>query len=162
MRQDDLPAALMAMDVPERRRRSSYPEPFRSRTEGRAKQPLGDAFGLRNFGVNLTTLAPGAVSALHHAHSRQDEFVYVLEGSPTLVTDAGEVELRPGAIAGFRAGGPAHHLVNRGDVPARYLEIGDRSAGDAVTYPRDDLAGTQAADGSWRFTRKDGTPHDAA
>jgi len=80
---------------------------------GRLKHPLNDLFGLKNFGVNLTRLPPGAVLALHHQHSHQDEFVYVLEGEPTLFTDAGETQLRPGMVAGFAANGTAHHLENR-------------------------------------------------
>jgi uncharacterized cupin superfamily protein len=127
---------------------------------GREKRPLGDLFGLTHFGVNLTRLAPGAASALRHAHTRQDEFVYILEGEPTLVTDAGETVLRPGMCAGFKAGsGDAHCLVNRSERDVVYLEIGDRSDGDAVTYPDDDLAAVLGPDGKWRFVHKDGTPY---
>jgi uncharacterized cupin superfamily protein len=110
--------------------------------------------------VNLTRLAPGAVSALRHAHSRQDEFVYVLEGRPTLVTDAGETALEPGMCAGFRAGtGEAHHLVNCSAHDVVYLEFGDRTAGDSATYPDDDLRALLDPDGRWRFTRKDGSAY---
>ena len=84
------PAALVASETPPRTKPSNYPEPYASRMAGRVKRPLGDLFGLKNFGVNLTRLAPGAVSTLHHQHSRQDEFVYVLEGQPTLFTGSGE------------------------------------------------------------------------
>ena len=154
------PKAIKAREAPVRAKPSSYPEPFASRMAGREKRPLGEPFGLRNFGVNLTRLAPGAVSALRHAHSRQDEFVYVLEGRPTLVTDEGETVLEPGMCAGFRAGtGDAHHLVNRSAQDVVYLEVGDRSAGDQGTYPDDDLQAVLGPDGGWRFTRKDGTPY---
>ena len=95
--------AIVAAEAPPRERASNYPEPFASRMAGRIKRPLGDLFGLTNFGVNLTTLAPGAVSSLRHAHSRQDELVYILEGSPTLVTNEGETVLAPGMAAGFKA-----------------------------------------------------------
>src|SRR5205085_5568294 len=88
--------AIRAADAPLRTKPSNYPEPFASRMAGREKRPLGDLFGLTNFGVNLTRLAPGAMSALRHAHSRQDEFVYVLQGTPTLHTDEGRTELCPG------------------------------------------------------------------
>ena len=119
---------------------------------------LGDLFGLSNFGVNLTRLAPGASSALRHAHSRQDEFIYILEGHPTLVTDAGEIPLSPGVCAGFKAGsGDAHHLINRTTGDVLYLEIGDRSAGDEVAYPDDDLKATTQADGPVALGR-DGSP----
>lgn len=153
------PVADDALLVPARARASNYPEPFAARMAGRLKQPLGDLFGLKSFGVNLTRLAPGAVTALRHAHSRQDEFVYVLEGEPTLVTDAGETALRPGMCAGFPAGaGNAHHLVNRTDREVVLLEVGDRSLDDAIAYPDDDLV-AERHEGGWRFARKDGTPY---
>jgi uncharacterized cupin superfamily protein len=154
------PRAIRAREAPARGKPSNYPEPFASRMAGREKRPLGELFGLRNFGVNLTRLAPGAMSALRHAHSAQDEFVYVLEGNPTLVTDEGETLLEPGMCAGFRAGtGDAHHLLNRTAQDVVYLEVGDRSAGDQGTYPDDDLQAVLGPDGRWRFTRKDGTPY---
>lgn len=151
------PIAVTAKTAP--LRPSSAPEPFATRLTLRQKRPLGDLFGLKNFGVNLTTILPGGVSAMRHAHSAQDELVYVLEGCLQLVTDEGETELTPGMCAGFRAGsGNAHHLVNRTSSPATILEIGDRTAGDIGTYPDDDLQAVQA-DGCWRFLHKDGTPY---
>src|SRR3954451_6794686 len=125
------PVAILASDAPVRSKPSNYPEPFASRMAGREKRPLGDVFGLANFGVNLTRLAPGGISALRHAHSKQDEFIYVLAGRPTLVTDVGETPLAPGMCAGFKSGsGDAHHLVNRTGEDVVYLEVGDRSKGD--------------------------------
>ena len=153
------PLALRALDAPVRTKPSNYPEPFYSRMLHREKRPLGDLFGLRNFGVNLTRIAPGGESALLHRHSRQDEFVYILEGEPTLVTDQGEVALAPGMCAGFPAGGVAHQLVNRTDRDVLYLEIGDRSPGDEGSYPHDDLRAVLGADGKWVFTHKDGSPY---
>lgn len=151
--------ALDAADVPARTKQTNYPEPFASRMAGREKRVLGELFGLRNFGVNLTRLAPGSQSSLRHAHSRQDEFVYILEGCPTLHTDEGRVRLAPGMCAGFRAGsGDGHHLVNETAEDVVYLEVGDRTPGDAASYPDDDLAAT-LADGKWRFVHKDGTPY---
>ncbi|WP_210190541.1 cupin domain-containing protein [Fulvimarina manganoxydans] len=152
--------AIAALEAPIRTKPSNYPEPFFSRMAGRTKRPLGDLFGLTNFGVNLTTLAPGAVSALFHRHSRQDEFVFIVEGTPTLVTESGETLMAPGMVAGFAAGGTAHHLHNRTDRPATYLEIGDRTPGDEVSYPQDDLMAVWT-EGRWVFTRKDGTPYQA-
>ena len=150
---------IEAASAPPRVRPSNYPAPFAALTAGREKRALGDLFGLTNFGVNLTRLAPGARSALHHRHSLQDEFVFILEGEPVLVTDAGEDLLRPGMCTGFPAGGTAHHLVNRGARDVVYLEIGDRPKGDAVTYPSDDIQGVMGEDGKWRFAHKDGTPY---
>ena len=153
------PIAVVAAAVPPRTKPSNYPEPFATRMLGREKRPLGDLFGLTNFGVNLTRLPPGAVSALRHAHTKQDEFIYILEGSPALVTDAGETQLSPGMCAGFKAGtGDAHNLINRTKQDVVYLEIGDRTPGDSATYPDDDLQAVSVA-GRWHFTHKDGTPY---
>ena len=155
----DIPASIIAADAPARTKPSNYPEPFASRMAGRLKRPLGDLFGLKNFGVNLTSLAPGAVSALHHRHSRQDEFIYVLAGEQTLVTDTDETTLKPGMVAGFPALGPAHHLENRTAQDCVILEIGDRPADDTVSYPSDDIMAVRDGDGKWRFAHKDGTPY---
>ncbi len=153
------PIAVIAADVPVRSKPSVYPEPFRSQMVRRLKRPLGDLFGLSNFGVNLTRLVPRAVSALRHAHTRQDEFIYILEGRPTLHTDAGATLLGPGMCAGFKAGtGNAHRLVNDTPDDVVYLEVGDRSAGDAASYPDDDLQAS-LVDGQWTFAHRDGTPY---
>ncbi|HEY8067420.1 MAG TPA: cupin domain-containing protein [Burkholderiales bacterium] len=153
------PIAIRAADAPPRTKPSNYPEPFASRMQGREKRPLGDLFGLANFGVNLTRLAPNAVSALRHAHSRQDEFIYVLQGSPTLQTDEGRTRLSPGMCAGFKAGtGNGHHLINETSEDVVYLEVGDRAPGDRGTYPDDDLK-ARIVEGKWQFTRKDGSAY---
>jgi len=153
------PVALRAIEVPPRAQASSYPPDLAAKLGGREKRVLGDRFGLRNFGVNLTRLPPGAASSLRHAHTVSDEFVYVLQGAPTLITDAGETPLAPGMCAGFRAGtGDAHCLVNRTAQDVLYLEIGDRLPGDGASYPDDDLVATVGAGGGWRYARKDGTP----
>jgi len=150
--------ALHRADVP-MQQIGALPEPFASKLAGRERARLGEAFGLTNFGVNLTRLPPGASSSLRHAHLRQDEFVYVLEGHPTLITDDGESVLAPGMFAGFPAGtGNAHHLVNRSAAPVLYLEIGDRTRGDVVTYPDDDVHGFHDATGQFVYTHKDGSP----
>jgi uncharacterized cupin superfamily protein len=134
-----------------------YPQPFASQVEGRIKRKLGDVFGLKNFGVNLTQLAPGAVSALVHFHTMQDEFIYILEGAPTLVVGEERFELSAGDCYGFPAGtGVGHQLVNRTTSGVVYLEIGDRTAGDMAAYPNDDLMFTQLLDGRWVLTHKNG------
>jgi uncharacterized cupin superfamily protein len=138
---------------------SRYPEPFKSRVSGRRKQRLGDALGLKNYGVNLATIPPGAVSALRHWHSHEDEFIYILSGELVLITNEGEQKLAHGMCAGFPAGkADGHYLINRTRRDAVYLEVGDRRPEDAVTYPDDDIAG-QATPQGRRFTRKDGTPY---
>ena len=151
-------AAVMAEDVPPQTPKSTYPEEFARKVGGRVKKRLGDAFGLTRYGVNLTRLPPGAMSALRHSHAVQDEFVYILEGSPTLITNAGRTLLRPGMCAGFRFGtGDAHHLKNDSDSDVVYLEIGDRTSPEQVIYADDDLAIVKSPDGVRRFARKDGT-----
>ena len=153
------PVAVMADSVAPRVKPSNYPEPFFTRMLKREKRQLGDVFGLKNFGVNLTRLKPGGESALLHRHTRQDEFIYVLQGTPVLVTGAGETELRPGMCAGFRAADNAHQLVNRTASDVVYIEIGDRIAGDEASYPADDLQARLDPDGKWVFTHKDGQPY---
>jgi len=153
------PIAVNADAVPPRAKPSNYPEPFFSRMLKREKRQLGDVFGLKNFGVNLTRLMPGGESALLHRHSKQDEFIYILEGEPTLVTETGEVKLSPGMCAGFPAAGEAHQLVNRSSQDVLYLEVGDRTPGDEGSYPKDDIQAALGPDGKWVFTHKDGRPY---
>src|SRR6185436_15865500 len=163
MPQPKYPVTLIAIDAPMRPKPTSPPFPpemVARVASGREKRILGDAFGLTNFGVNLTRLAPGGQSALRHAHGKQDEFVYILEGDAVLITDAGETALTPGMCAGFKAGtGDAHHIVNRTKRDVVFLEVGDRSAGDSVTYPDDDVLAVYGTDGKWKYSRKDGTPY---
>jgi uncharacterized cupin superfamily protein len=153
------PVAVVAAEAPPRTKASVYPEPFASRMAGRRKHPLGELFGLTNFGVNLTRLAPGGISALRLAHTRQDEFIHILQGHPTLHTNEGRTRLSPGICAGFKAGtGNAHHLVNETEEEVVYLEIGDRTPGDEGTYPDDDLKAVMVG-GKWEFLHKDGAPY---
>ncbi|WP_334187203.1 cupin domain-containing protein [Noviherbaspirillum sp.] len=159
MKDEQPVTALHAMDVPPRTTPSNYPQPYASKMQGRIKRALGDMFGLTNFGVNLTTLAPGAVSALRHAHTKQDEWIYVISGNPSLLTDQGRTSLQAGMCAGFKAGtGNAHCLMNDTDEEVVYLEVGDRTPGDEAVYPDDDIA-ARMVDGKWKFFRKDGTAY---
>ena len=154
------PTALTAAETQPRARKTIYPDVLAVKVGDRIKRPLGDLFGLTVFGVNLTTLKPGAMSALRHAHTKQDEFVYILEGEAALVTNAGEMRMRPGMCAGFKCGtGDAHHLVNKSASEVVYLEIGDRTSGDSVAYPDDDLRVVMNAQGKWVASHKDGTPY---
>jgi uncharacterized cupin superfamily protein len=154
------PVAVTAAEVAARSKSSAYPEPFASRMAGREKRPLGDVFGLTNFGVNLTRLAPNSVSALRHAHTRQDEFIYILQGRPTLHTDEGRIQLGPGMCAGFKAGtGNGHRLINETTEEVVYLEVGDRTPGDEGSYPDDDLKAL-LVEGKWKFVHKDGAPYE--
>jgi len=159
MTNNKIPAAITALEVLPRPKQSNYPEPFASRMAGRSKRALGDFFGLKNFGVNLTTIKPGGQSALMHSHSKQDEMIFVLVGEAVLSTPSGETMLSAGMCAGFPAQGEDHHILNRSDQDVVILEIGDRSQNDMVTYPNDDIQAVMGADRKWLFTRKDGTPY---
>jgi len=140
----------------ETRRGSSYPADLAHLAAGRSKQSLGDVAGLTDFGVNLVRLAPGSWSSIRHWHSREDEFIYIIEGEAVLVTDAGEQALGPGMAAGFPAGvADGHHLINRTGAVVTYLEIGARRAEDDCFYPDADLQ-YRHQDGV--FTRKNGSP----
>jgi uncharacterized cupin superfamily protein len=150
------PPAFDPKELPEQSS-TGYPEPYKSRVAGRHRRRLGDRAGLKNFGVNLTRLDPGAESSMRHWHIKQDEFIYILEGEVTLVTDAGRQKLVPGMAAGFPAGkANGHQLVNETEKPVLYLEIGDRTPDDSASYPDVDLA-VRMVEGKWVFTRKDGS-----
>lgn len=153
---DPKPATLRSSEVSPRIG-TVYPAAFAHVVQGRSKQVLGDKFGLDQFGVNLTTLAPGAASALRHYHQHEDEFVYVLEGELTLVDNSGEHPMTPGMCAGFKAGvANGHQLVNKSSKPAVYIEIGTRSPDEVASYPDVDLKGVKVS-GRFTFTRKDGS-----
>lgn len=137
---------------------TAYPPPFDKATAGRAKRALTRALGLTRFGVNVTELAPGAASALRHWHSHEDEFVYILSGEATLVTDDGEQVLGAGMCAGFPAGAAdGHCLVNRGTEPVIVLEVGSRDMADEAHYPDVDLHCGPGRYETPVFTRKDGS-----
>jgi uncharacterized cupin superfamily protein len=138
--------------------RRGYPPPHDEKVAGRSKRRLGDAAGLTQFGVNLTTLKPGSASSLRHWHENEDEFVYVLEGELTLIEDDGETILEAGEAAGFKAGvANGHCLVNRSVGDAVFLEIGSRAARERAHYPDFDLTVAKDETGV-RYSRKDGTP----
>jgi uncharacterized cupin superfamily protein len=139
---------------------TGYPEPFRAANLNRYNRHLGNHTGLQNYGVVMTRIVPGGQSSHRHAHSRQDEFVYVLEGDVTLETNAGEQILSAGMCAGFPAGaGDAHRFVNHAAADTVLLVVGDRTANDEVSYPDIDMHLQPLADGTRRFTHKDGTPY---
>ncbi len=144
----------------EARTGTGYPEPFRENVVARAKRALGDAFGLCRYGVNLVDLSPGTWSSQRHWHTHEDEFIYVISGQLTLITDAGEQILTPGMVAGFPAGdSDGHHLINKSDETASYLEVGDRNSQDEVFYPDIDLLYKVNDEGEHEFTNRDGVPY---
>jgi uncharacterized cupin superfamily protein len=138
---------------------TSYPEPHRAANSMRYNRRLGDHAGLRNFGVNLTRIVAGGQSSYRHAHSRQDEFIFVLEGEVVLQANDGEQILKPGTCAGFPAGsGDAHRFINRSATDAKLLVIGDRSSGDEIAYPDVDMHAILGPDGVYRYKSKSGEP----
>jgi uncharacterized cupin superfamily protein len=140
--------------------RTGYPAPYDHVVVGRERKRLGNAAGLDQFGVNLTTLKPGASSALRHWHEREDEFIYMLEGELVLIEDEGETLLKPGDAAGFKANsGNGHHLVNKSNRDAVYLEVGTRSKLERVEYPEADLLVVRD-DKAFRYTHKNGDPYE--
>jgi uncharacterized cupin superfamily protein len=137
---------------------TSYPEPYRADNQKRWNRRLGDHAGLENFGVNLTRIAPGGQSSARHWHSKQDEFVYVLSGTVTLETNAGEPLMKPGSCAGFPKGAPdGHRFVNRSAEDVLLLVVGDRTGEDEISYPDIDMQARLGPDGRYAFQRKDGT-----
>jgi len=154
-----MPTALDSTTI-EGKESTDYPAPFDEIVKGRLRRRLGNAFGLTQFGVNLTHLPPGCASAQRHWHEREDEFVYILSGEVVLVTDDGETVMGPGMCAGFPAGrADGHHLVNRSDAEAVVFEVGTRSRDERAHYPDVDMA-FERRDGSVRMTRKDGSPFE--
>jgi len=142
--------------VPQRKG-TGYPAQFNAVSKDRVRQRLGDAGGLKDFGVNLMHLPPGNWSAQRHWHSHEDEFVFVLEGEVVLVEDGGETVLRAGDAATFpKNSGNGHHLINKSGAMAVYLEVGSRQRDDLTTCSDVDMMSSNA-DG--RFTHKDGTPY---
>ena len=140
-------------------RSSGYPAPFNKLVEGRARQRLGRAAGLTQFGVNICTLAPGAASSLRHWHENEDELVYVIEGEVVLCEDGGETVLKAGEAAAWKAGVPnGHCLINRSDRAAVFIEVGTRAPAERAHYPDIDMLAVRDDAGA-RFTRKDGTPY---
>lgn len=138
---------------------SIYPEPFKSMMSGRYKRALGDLFGITKFGVNMTTIEPGGMSALLHRHSKSQEFVFILKGTATVYTETEKIILNEGECIGFMPNGPAHHLKNESNADVVYIEIGDREPGDSAVYPNDDIVASKDQNEKWMFHHKDGTPY---
>lgn len=151
------PVAISPANLPTRVG-SSYPKPHDEACKDREKRSLGDVFGLSDYGVNFVRLPPGSWSSQRHWHSAEDEFLYVLEGKPTLITDRGETELAAGMFAGFKAGvADGHHLVNNTDETVVYIEVGSRKESDEVWYSDIDMCALHRNEGG-TFTKRDGSP----
>jgi uncharacterized cupin superfamily protein len=149
--------------IPPQTHVTTYPAEFAASVQGRTKRRLGNYFGLENFGVNLTTLEPGSSSSLQHHHKTQDEFVYILQGSPTLHVGEHKILMKAGECIGFpKNQGVGHCLVNESSQVVVYLEMGDRSQGDVVHYPNVDLMAQMDDQSKFVFTHKDGTPYSTS
>jgi len=149
---------IQAESVSAEKGKSNYPEPFAAIVKGRTKRKLGDIFGLSNFGVNITELDPGSASSVLHYHTVQDEFLYILQGTATVIVGDEEFTIAQGDCIGFKAGTRlGHQLLNRSAEPVIYLEIGDRLPDDEAAYPNTDLQVSMSDQGTWVFSHKDGT-----
>lgn len=149
--------ALDPLSIPGRKG-TGYPKEYAGQIIDRERRVLGDAFGLSQFGVNMTHLPPGEISAQRHWHTSEDEFVYIVDGELTLVTDEGETVMTAGMVAGFAAGVEnGHHLVNKSDRTAVFLEIGTRAEADEGFYPDCDMVARKKPGEDYVFTRKDGS-----
>lgn len=153
-----MPAAIKATEAP-KREGSRYPSPYNELCTNRAKHILGDVFGLTQFGVNYAIIQPGAWSAQRHTHEKEDEFIYMIEGTLILTDDDGDHALTAGMCAGFKAGnGNGHCLKNLSDQVAIYLEVGSRIPNEKVVYNDIDMK-TENSSGKYIYTRKDGTAY---
>jgi uncharacterized cupin superfamily protein len=152
------PSALDPLSLPPRTG-TIYPPEWAKAVVGREKRALGDPFGLTQFGVNLTTVPPGAWSSHRHWHEAEDELIYIVSGEVVLIDDDGEHVLKAGMCAGFKAGvANAHHLVNRSAQPATVLEVGTRSPNERAHYAEADMQASKTPDG-WKVLRKDGSSY---
>jgi uncharacterized cupin superfamily protein len=135
---------------------SRYPEPFAAPCQDKVRRRLAVAAGLKQTGINLLELSPGAWSSQRHWHTEAEEFVYVLAGEVVLVMEGREEILHAGDCAAFLPGdADGHHLQNRSGETARVLEIGSADMrNDETFYPDIDLHANASG-----YFRKDGTPY---
>jgi uncharacterized cupin superfamily protein len=138
---------------------ASYPPPFHEIGNGRTKAIVGERGGLNQFGVNIVTLPPGSGSAQRHWHEQEDEFAYMISGEVVLITNDGEEIITAGMMMGWPANvANGHHLVNRSNEDAVYMEVGTRVRDDVCHYPDIDLH-LVIEDGDDEFQHNDGTPY---
>lgn len=137
---------------------SSYPGNLSAQMDGRTQRAVGKAGGMTQFGANIVTLAAGALSSLRHWHEKQDEFLIVLSGELTLIDDTGETVLTQGDCAAFPAGDAnGHHIVNKSGAEGSFFVVGTHTTTEVAHYCDVDMK-VQVADGTFAFTRRDGTP----
>jgi len=137
---------------------SGYPGKLAATMHGRAQQAVGTAGGITQFGANIVTLAPGALSSLRHWHEQQDEILLVVSGALTLVDDTGDILLVAGDVAAFPAGDAnGHHLINKSDADAKFFVVGTRTPTETAWYSDHDMKVTDG-EGGFSFTRRDGSP----
>lgn len=152
------PNVLRAGTVPAAACTSNYPAQF-SELGDAEDIALSDAGGLTQFGAFLEILHPGGQTSLRHWHEEEDEFLYVLDGTVTLLENDGPRRIGPGTCVCWPAGeANAHCLRNDGSEPATLFIIGSRFAEDTCHYPDIDLHYTRR-NGLRSFSHKDGTPY---
>jgi uncharacterized cupin superfamily protein len=113
---------------------SGYPGSAERMTIG---SPFGRVFGLTRLGIHHELLPPGRRTSWPHAEKTEEEFVYVIEGTPDCWLDGVLYRLQPGDAVGFRPGtGVAHTFINNTTSDVRLLTVGDtRRADNQVHYP---------------------------
>ncbi len=136
---------------------SGYPEHYAKAVKGRSNVALGNPFGLTQFGVNITTLEPGAWSSQRHWHLNEDELVVALEGDMVIVDENGRHPFKQGQCMGWKANTPnAHCIVNESVKSVKFLIVGTRVETEEAHYPDIDMHYRRDEKGP-RFHRKDGS-----
>lgn len=97
---------------------------------------LSRATGLNRVAVSLCRVPPGKESFVYHAHSNEEEWIYILSGRGIAEIGDREYEVSPGDFMGFGLPQAAHHLRNPFDVPLVYLVGGEQVAVDVGHFPR--------------------------
>jgi quercetin dioxygenase-like cupin family protein len=72
--------------------------------------------------MSETEIEPGFPGPPPHTHEHLHDMFYVLEGVLTLLVDGETIEARPGTFV-CAPPGTVHTFTNRGDTPARFLNL---------------------------------------
>jgi len=137
------PFIVSSADVPEKSHR--YPN---SDEDLAPKRAIGRAAGLRQLGIHLVRVPPGARTSYPHAESAEEEFVYVVEGEVDAWIDGELHRMRAGDFAAFPSGtGICHTFLNDGERDAVLLAGGEADkAHNRIHYP---LHAGRRADMPW-------------
>src|SRR5579871_1304728 len=123
MRQRDIAAGLR-----------TFSHPWNPKSEMRGAQ-LGAAMGFRRIGVNFIRLSPGKEAYTPHAHAREEEWVFILEGRGRARIGEEMFEIGPGDFLAFPAPQVVHHIANAGKTDLVCLMGGEVLPLDVVDFP---------------------------